>query len=119
MRLNKEETTKRGQKDGSRKSPPTGPIIVKFTSYRVRASVLSNRKKLKGTRIRIDEKSYLTKCQTHANDESNSWCDLCLVLRWENTCPHTDHRQWCNDSRGPLQGGPWKTEMSSDKNIQH
>ena len=41
-RLNKEEVTKCRQKDGSRNSPPTRPIIVKFMSYRVRAAMLSS-----------------------------------------------------------------------------
>ena len=54
-RQNKEENTKHGQKGRSKRTPPALPIIVKFTSYRVRSAVLSSRRKLKGTGIGIDE----------------------------------------------------------------
>ena len=39
----------------NKRTPPPKPIIVKFTTYRVRHEVISNRRKLKGTGIGIDE----------------------------------------------------------------
>ena len=39
----------------SKRTPTPKPIIVKFTTYRVRSEVLSKRRKLKGTGIGIDE----------------------------------------------------------------
>ena len=40
---------------GDKRNPPPKPIIVKFTTYRIRNEVLSNRRKLKGTGLGIDE----------------------------------------------------------------
>ena len=44
-----------GPTQGRNKAPPPKPIIVKFTTYRVRNEILSKRRLLKGTGIGIDE----------------------------------------------------------------
>ena len=49
---NSASTTEQTQ---NKRTPPPKPIIVKFTTYRVRYEVISNRRKLKGTGIGIDE----------------------------------------------------------------
>ena len=43
------------EQNTNKRTPPPKPIIVKFTTYRVRNAVISNRRKLKGTGIGIDE----------------------------------------------------------------